>query len=261
MQAVHLKENVDCAPFEADKTQENGTEKQLAVRSSTPPRKRARSEQAKTNEAAHLTHVDCESEESDTCLAKRKNIRRKSKKANLRELTSSSDDQSDDDVIRPIGARNVSVMKAISADSPDLEMIVDDAAASSTPPSSSAQKTKATPPTKGKVKSSACNDDRSVASKARGERSTFKSNGEADRHAEFVRKVGLLRKNGDSKVDSEAGEAHSRGERLEPSALIVPKGAKLTPFEEQVVAIKRCNPATVLLDHLTLSTSVEYTYP
>jgi hypothetical protein len=69
-------------------------------------------------------------------------------------------------------------------------------------------------------------------------------NVDSRRHAEFVKKVGLLRH---AKDDAEAGSPEStRGDRLEPCALTVPRGVKLTPFEEQVVAVKRNNPQTVI---------------
>jgi hypothetical protein len=245
--AKHLPPKTDHVECFQQENPEKEAEKRLAVRSSTPPRKRARGDKTEVAQTSQVPDLDCpESEESDAVPAKRRNARRKGKKANLRESSSDSELPSEDDVTHPVGARKVSVIKAISAVSTDLEMVIDDNDTSSTPPSNTTQKSKTTPPTKSKGKASVNSEERSITTKDRAELRPKSSNdAEASRHNDFVRKVGLLRKNGEQKDDSEGAEAHSRGERIEPCALTVPKGAKLTPFEEQVVAIKRSNPATV----------------
>ena len=74
-----------------------------------------------------------------------------------------------------------------------------------------------------------------------------------DRHDMFVKKVALFHKNqmvgaadtGPTE-QKDAGDDFGGG-RLQPCALTFPRGAKLTPFEDQVVEIKKKHPDKVLL--------------
>ena len=226
----------------------------LATTSSTPARKKARPDPTTKS-------VDSSVSDEDYSVSRRKNSRRKGKKASLRESSSESEESSEEEKSRKENRRKVSVVKSISAVLPktqDIEMAVDNT--TSTPPvEPSQEKPRATPPTTGKVKGVGALDAQplpetphsngsSKTAPAQSKSSAKPSaevKGDEKRHADFVRKVGLLRHTQEDSGVNEA--AHARDERLEPCALTVPKGAKLTPFEEQVVAIKRSHPATVII--------------
>ena len=228
---------IDCRPQPpkpspiSQKSLDRNAKNTLAVRSSTPPRKKARLDDTTTMENVSVASPDSEVSDEDCAVAKRKNVRRKGRKVSLRESSSESEAMSEEEPIRKVSAKKVSVMKAITAVSRDHD-VVD--TPSSTPPSNSTPNSRQTPPTKGKTKQGGQSD-----------KSSTMGDGDDQRHGEFVKKVGLLRDNARDR-DLDSGESsNSRGEHLEPCALAVPKGAKLTPFEEQVVAIKKLNPSTV----------------
>ena len=66
-----------------------------------------------------------------------------------------------------------------------------------------------------------------------------------DRHEMFVKKVGLFKENKMASA-ADTGPMQTSG-MLQPCALSYPRGAKLTPFEDQVVEIKKKHPDKVLL--------------
>jgi hypothetical protein len=73
-----------------------------------------------------------------------------------------------------------------------------------------------------------------------------------DRHDLFVKKVGLFQKNkmvsaADTGPTQSAGKKEQYGGVLQTCALQFPRNAKLTPFEDQVVEIKKKHPDKVLL--------------
>jgi DNA mismatch repair protein MSH3 len=71
-----------------------------------------------------------------------------------------------------------------------------------------------------------------------------------DRHDMFVKKVGLFQKNQmASAADTGPTERKKEdyGGKLQPCLLNFPRGAKLTPFEDQVVQINKKHPDKVLL--------------
>ena len=93
--------------------------------------------------------------------------------------------------------------------------------------------------------------DRTAGGRATGGRKMPRvSEGAADAdkvHAAFVDKVSLFRdKQLRTAQEGEAAERTERG-RLVPCALVLPHGAKATPMEQQVMAIKAKSPDTVLL--------------
>jgi hypothetical protein len=70
-----------------------------------------------------------------------------------------------------------------------------------------------------------------------------------DRHEMFVKKVGLFKENKMASA-ADTGPTQTKDESggmLQPCALSYPRGAKLTPFEDQVVEIKKKHPDKVLL--------------
>jgi len=72
------------------------------------------------------------------------------------------------------------------------------------------------------------------------------------RHDMFVKKVGLFQKNkmlgaADTGPSQSTDPKDDYGGMLQPCALVYPRGAKLTPFEDQVVQIKQKHPDKVLL--------------
>ena len=229
---------------------EGTAKKLLATTSSAPARKKARPDPA-------IDSVDSPVSDEDCSISRRKNSRRKGKKASLRESSSESEESTDEERKRKENRRKVSVMKSSTAVLPetqDIEMAVDNA--TSTPPIEPHQeKLRATPPTQVKSNGVRASDTRPSPEappakgnskiSANGAKPSAEAKAEEKRHADFVRKVGLLRHTQEDSGVNEA--AHAREERLEPCALTVPKGVKLTPFEEQVVAIKRSNPSTVMV--------------
>ena len=70
-----------------------------------------------------------------------------------------------------------------------------------------------------------------------------------DRHELFVKKVGLFQQNKMARA-ADTGPTQKNDEgcaMLQPCALNYPRNAKLTPFEDQVVEIKKRHPDKVLL--------------
>ena len=71
-----------------------------------------------------------------------------------------------------------------------------------------------------------------------------------DRHDMFVKKVGLFQKNQMASAADTGPTEHKNqdyGGKLQPCLLNFPRGAKLTPFEDQVVQINKKHPDKVLL--------------
>ncbi|EKX32881.1 hypothetical protein GUITHDRAFT_148329, partial [Guillardia theta CCMP2712] len=69
------------------------------------------------------------------------------------------------------------------------------------------------------------------------------------RHEQFVKKVSLFKERLDREEKKEVTDSQSSFQSVDlvPTDLTYPKGAKLTPFEEQVVEIKKKHPDVVLL--------------